>query len=172
RIDDVVVVDGERGRVETITSTYVVIRVWDMRRLILPLAYFIEKPFQNLTREGSEIVGTVTFYVDYTAPVERLRHKLREIVEDSKSWDGKVLKLEAIGGSKDAMELRAAMSAHTSAAAWDLQCEVREKLIAYIQKEIPRALPRARAESVEPQQSGADAARKSDRPAASTRTSH
>jgi len=172
RLDDVVVIEGERGRVETITSTYVVIRIWDMRRLILPLAYFIEKPFQNLTREGSDAVGTVTFYVDYTAPVERLRQKLNEIVEDSKSWDGKVLKLEVTGGSKDAMEVRAAMSARTSAATWDLQCEVREKMIAFIQKEIPQALPRGRNENVAPEQSAVDGAGTPDRAAARPDPSH
>src|SRR6266851_567531 len=149
RIDDAVVVEGESGRIEDITSTYVVIRIWDLRRLIVPLSYFIEKPFQNWTREGSEILGTAFFNVDYSAPIDRLREKLKAIVAESKLWDGKVVKLQVTDAKENAVELRALMSARTAGDAFDLRCEVREKLIAFLQQEMPHALPHERTESIE-----------------------
>src|SRR5712691_7356926 len=149
RIDDAVVVEGESGRIEDITSTYVVIRIWDLRRLIVPLSYFIEKPFQNWTREGSEILGTAFFYVDHSAPVDRLREKLKAIVAESKLWDGKLVKLQVTDAKENAVELRAVMSARTAGDAFDLRCEVREKLIAFLQQEMPHALPHERTESIE-----------------------
>jgi small-conductance mechanosensitive channel len=145
RIDDAVVVEGEWGWIEEITSTYVVIKLWDWRRLIVPLSYFIEKPFQNWTRDGAAIIGSVFLYVDYTVPVERVREKLTEIVKASSLWDGRVVNLQVSDAKDHVIELRALISARTSPIAWDLRCEVREKLIAFLREEYPRALPRQRA---------------------------
>lgn len=146
RIDDAVVVEGEWGWVEEITSTYVVIKLWDWRRLIVPLSYFIEKPFQNWTREGAAIIGSVLLYMDYSVPVERVRAKLTEIVKTSKLWDGRVVNLQVSDAKDHVIELRALVSARTSPLAWDLRCEVREKLIAFLREEYPQALPRQRAD--------------------------
>ena len=148
RIDDGVLVENEYGRVEEITSTYVVIRLWDLRRLIVPLTYFIEKPFQNWTRESSSLIGAVLLHVDYMTPVERVREKLVEIVTASPLWDGNVVKLQVIEARENTLELRAIASARTSSDAFDLRCEIREKLIDWMQREIPAALPRTRQEVV------------------------
>jgi small-conductance mechanosensitive channel len=148
RIDDGVLVENEYGRVEEITSTYVVIRLWDLRRLIVPLTYFIEKPFQNWTRESSSLIGAALLHVDYMTPVERVRQKLVEIVTASPLWDGNVVKLQVIEARENTLELRAIASARTSSDAFDLRCEIREKLIDWMQREIPAALPRTRQEVV------------------------
>lgn len=148
RLDDGVLVEGEYGRVEEITSTYVVIRLWDLRRLIVPLSYFIEKPFQNWTRESTSLVGAVSLHVDYTAPVERIREKAIELVKASPLWDGQTAKLQVIEARESTLELRVIMSARTSGDAFDLRCEVREKLVDFLQREFPNALPHARAETV------------------------
>jgi small-conductance mechanosensitive channel len=148
RLDDQVVVENESGHVEEITSTYVVIRLWDLRHLIVPLTYFIEKPFQNLTRESSSLIGAVLFHVDYTAPVERIRAKVNEIVQASKFWDGDVLKLHVTDTTESSMELRVIASARTAGDAFDLRCEIREKLIEWMQRELLTALPRTRQEVV------------------------
>jgi small-conductance mechanosensitive channel len=148
RIDDQVVVENENGRVEEITSTYVVIRLWDWRRLIVPLTYFIEKPFQNWTRETTNLIGAVMFHVDYTAPVERIRAKVIEIVQASKLWDGDVLKLHVTDTTENSMELRVIASARSAGDTFDLRCEIREKLIDFLQREIPSALPRIRQEVI------------------------
>lgn len=150
RLDDVVFLEGEYGTIEEITTTYVVIKLWDWRRMVVPLSYFIEKPFQNWTRETSALIGSVFLYVDYTAPVEKLREKLMEIARASPLWDGRVVVLQVSDATKDnTVELRALLSARSAPAAWDLRCEVREKLIAYLQEEYPDALPRARQEFVD-----------------------
>ena len=146
RIDDAVVVENEWGWIEEITSTYVVIKLWDWRRLIVPLSYFIEKPFQNWTRDGAAIIGSVLLYVDYSVPVERVREKLSEIVKASKLWDGRVVNLQVSDAKDHVIELRALVSAQTSPRAWDLRCEVREKLIAFLREDCPQALPRQRAD--------------------------
>jgi len=146
RIDDVVIVEKEWGRIEEITLTYVVVRIWDLRRLVLPITYFTEKPFQNWTRKSSEILGTVFIYVDYTASVQKIRDKFFELVEQSKLWDGKVRNLQVTNTTERTMELRVLMSASDSSAVWDLRCEVREKLIDYIQQNYPDALPKVRGE--------------------------
>jgi small-conductance mechanosensitive channel len=143
RIGDQVVVENESGRIEEITSTYVVIRLWDLRRMIVPLSYFIEKPFQNWTLESSNLLGTVTLYVDFTAPVDAIRNKLGEIVKGSKLWDGNVVKLQVTDAKEGAMELRALVSARSAADAFELRCEVREKLIEFLRTEYPTVLPRA-----------------------------
>jgi small-conductance mechanosensitive channel len=148
RIDDGVLVENEYGRVEEITSTYVVIQLWDLRRLIVPLTYFIEKPFQNWTRDSSSLIGAVLLYVDYSTPVDRVRAKLDEIVKASKLWDGKVLKLQVVDAREATMELRAIASANSADDAFELRCEIREKLIDFLQREIPTALPRQRQETV------------------------
>src|SRR4051794_10326231 len=166
RIDDGVLVENEFGRVEEITSTYVVIRLWDLRRLIVPLTYFIEKPFQNWTRESSSLIGSVLLYVDYTAPIERLREKVTEIVTASKLWDGTLVKLQVLETMESALQLRVIASARTSSDAFDLRCEIREKLVDWMQREIPSALPRTRQETIE---AGKREAPLSDRPSSETR---
>jgi small-conductance mechanosensitive channel len=150
RIDDAVVVEGEMGTIEDITSTYVVIKLWDLRRLIVPLSYFIEKPFQNWTHRGSALVGAVTVQVDYTVPVERVREKVLEIVKASPFWDGQLVNLQMTDATDRGVQLRALVSARNSGANWDLRCELREKLIAFLQAEYPLALPRGRNENVQP----------------------
>jgi len=149
RLDDRVLVEGEFGTVEEISSTYVVIRLWDLRRMIVPLSYFIEKPFQNWTRDTSKLIGAVFFYVDYTVPVARVREKLSEIVVESKLWDRDLVKLQVTEVKESTVELRAIMGARTAGDAFDLRCEVRERLIAYLQAEYPEALPRTRTEVVD-----------------------
>jgi small-conductance mechanosensitive channel len=144
RMDDSVVIENEWGWIEEITSTYVVVRLWDWRRLIVPLAYFIEKPFQNWTRESSAIIGTSFIYVDYRAPVGRIREKLAEIVKQSTLWDGKVVNLSVTDARERTMELRCLMSASSAGNAFELRCLVREKLIDFLQREHPEALPTQR----------------------------
>lgn len=153
RIDDVVIVENEWGRIEEITSTYVAIRLWDLRRLIAPLTYFTEKPFQNWTRTSAEILGTVYLYTDYTIPVEAVRKELLRVLKESELWDGKVWGLQVTNATENAVELRALMSAADASMAWDLRCEVREKLIAFIRSAFPQSLPRKRAE-IAPGRSG------------------
>jgi small-conductance mechanosensitive channel len=144
RLDDAVIVENEWGRVEEITSTYVVVRIWDLRRMIVPLSYFIEKPFQNWTRQTSTLIGSAMVYVDYSAPVATIREELERIVKASKNWNGEVINLQVTDAKEHTLELRAIMSANSSGAAFDLRCEVREKLIAFLQTEHPGALPRQR----------------------------
>src|SRR5665213_1967794 len=147
RIDDAVIVEGEWGTIEEITSTYVVVRIWDLRRMIVPLTYFIEKPFQNWTREGSELIGSDLIYVDYAAPVGAIREKLGEIVKNSKNWDGNVINLQVTDAKEQVMELRCLMSARSAGQAFNLRCEVREKLIDFLKDHHPEALPRQRSEA-------------------------
>lgn len=146
RLDDVVIVEGEWGQIEEITTTYVVVRIWDLRRLVVPLSYFIERPFQNWTRTTTDLLGTVFVYTDYTVPVEGVRAELQRILQASGMWDGKVWGLQVTNTSEHTMELRALMSAPDSSVAWDLRCHVREKLVAFLQERYPHSLPRARAE--------------------------
>ena len=144
RLYDAVTVENEHGTIEEITSTYVVVKLWDLRRMIVPLTYFIEKPFQNWTREGSALIGTVMIYVDYRAPVGIIREKFTAILKQSDKWDGKVAALQVTDFKEGTMELRCLMSARSAGTAFDLRCEVREKLIDFLQKEHPEALPRSR----------------------------
>ena len=146
RIDDVVIVENEWGRIEEITLTYVVVRIWDLRRLIVPITYFLEKPFQNWTRISADILGTVFLYVDYIVPVEAVRAELKRILEDSPLWDGNVCTLQATNATERTLELRALMSAADSSSVWGLRCEVREKLIEFIRQNYPEGLPKVRAE--------------------------
>jgi small-conductance mechanosensitive channel len=144
RIDDAVVVEGEWGWIEEIESTYVVVRLWDLRRLILPLTYFIEKPFQTWTRTTSEIIGTVFIFVDYTLPVEAVREELQRILKDSPLWNGKTCVLQVTDFTEFAMQLRCLMSANSSSAAFDLRCIVRERMIHFLQQNYPECLPTRR----------------------------
>lgn len=145
RVDDVVVVEGEWGRIEEITLTYVVVCIWDQRRLVLPISYFIEQPFQNWTRTSAEILGTVFLHVDYTVPFEAVRAELHRLLEASDHWDGAVWRLHVTDATERTVQLRALMSARDSGTAWELRCEIREKLIDFIQREYPQALPVVRA---------------------------
>lgn len=144
RIDDSVVVEGEWGWIEEINMTYVVVRIWDLRRLVVPLSYFIEKPFQNWTRTGADILGAVILYVDYSAPVDEMRAELRRILESTELWDGKTCVLQVTDATEKAMQVRALMSARSGPVAFDLRCLVREKLIQFLQEHHPTTLPTAR----------------------------
>ena len=146
RVDDVVIIENEWGRIEEISLTYVVVRVWDLRRLVVPITYFIEKPFQNWTRVSADILGTVFIYADYTLPVQRLREELHSILRASDLWDGRAWGLQVTGTTERAIELRALMSAQDASSAWDLRCNVREKLLEFIQRNYPESLPRLRAD--------------------------
>ena len=146
RVDDVVIVENEWGRIEEITLTYVVVKIWDLRRLVVPITYFIEKPFQNWTRVTADILGTVFIYLDYTVPIDSVREELHRILKESELWDGKVCVLQITNASERTVELRALMSAADASTAWSLRCEVRERLIDFIRTEYPQALPRVRAE--------------------------
>jgi small-conductance mechanosensitive channel len=146
RIDDVVIVENEWGWIEDITLTYVTVRIWDLRRLILPITYFIERPFQNWTRTSADILGTVFLYVDYTVPLEPLRREFDRILVESKLWDRRVKVLQVTDAKERTLELRALASAADAGTAWDLRCEVREKLVDFLQKNHPQCLPRLRAE--------------------------
>ena len=150
RIDDVVIVENEWGRIEEITLTYVVVKIWDLRRLIVPITYFIEKPFQNWTRATADLLGTVYVYVDYTVPVEAVRTELEKILKGSELWDGKVCVLQVTNASEHTLELRALTSATDASTAWNLRCYVREKLVEFIQKNYPESLPKVRASFQKP----------------------
>jgi small-conductance mechanosensitive channel len=164
RIDDQVVVENESGRIEEITSTYVVIRLWDLRRLIVPLSYFIEKPFQNWTRESTDLIGSVLLYVDFTAPIEAIRAKLTEIVKASPLWDGHLVKLQVTEAKEGSIELRALVSARSAGDMFDLRCGIREQLIEFLQKNHPTALPHARTETLRAEQGTAEKSGRDERP--------
>lgn len=144
RIDDVVVVEGEWGRIEEITLTYVVVKIWDNRRLILPITYFIEKPFQNWTRVTSNILGTVLLYVDYSVPFDALREELNKILQETDLWDGVVSNLQVTNATEKTVEVRILVSALDSSKSWDLRVLIREKMIEYICKNFPDSLPTSR----------------------------
>jgi small-conductance mechanosensitive channel len=144
RIDDALIVEGEWGNVEEITSTYVVVKLWDWRRMILPLSYFIENPFQNWTREGSALIGTVMIYLDYTIPVSVIRKKVEEIASASKIWDRRVVNVQVTDFRESVMEIRILVSANNAPKTFDMRCEMREKLVEFIQLEYPNALPKVR----------------------------
>lgn len=144
RIDDVVVVEGEWGKIEEITSAYVVIKIWDLRRLIVPLSWFIENSFANWTRESAEILGTAFLYVDYSIPVEELRQQLNVIVRDAPQWDKKVCGLQVTNLSEHTMEIRCLVSSPDSGSNFDLRCLIREKMTAWIQQNYPDAFPTTR----------------------------
>jgi small-conductance mechanosensitive channel len=146
RLDDVVIVEGEWGRVEEITLTHVVVRIWDQRRLIVPVTYFLDNPFQNWTYTSAEILGTIFVYADYSVPVEAVRQELKRILDGTDQWDGRVWSLLVTDSTERTMEMRALVSAADSSKAWDLRCLVREKLIDFLQREYPDSLPKVRLE--------------------------
>jgi len=150
RIDDVLVVEGEWGRVEEITLSYVVLKIWDQRRLILPINYFVEKPFQNWTRNTSDILGTVFLYLDYSIPLQPVRTELTRLLENNPLWDKRINILQVTNTSERTIEVRALMSAGSSGNAFDLRCDVREGLIKFIQENYPQSLPTTRITGQEP----------------------
>lgn len=145
RIDDVVIVEGEWGRIEEITLTYVVVVIWDWRRLVLPISYFIEKPFQNWTRISADIIGSVFFYLDYNVPLEPLRAEMQRVLDASPLWDRKVASLQVTDTKQNTIEVRIIVSSRDAGQSWDLRCELREKLIKFLQQRYPESLPRIRA---------------------------
>ena len=146
RLDDVVIIEDEWGRIEEITLTFVVVRIWDLRSLVVPISYFLEKPFQNWTRTSAALMGTVNIYTDYTVPVKEVRNELTRILENNPKWDKKINVLQVTNATDKTVELRALMSAADSSTAWDLRCEVREKLLEFLQERFPECLPRIRIE--------------------------
>lgn len=144
RIDDVVIVEGEWGRIEEIRLTYVVVRIWDDRRLVVPVSWFLEKPFQNWTRETSHLLGTVFFHVDPRADVGRIRRKIEEAAAANPRWDKRVAILQVTEHRAEALELRALLSARNAGDAFDLRCDVREAVMKFLRDEMPQALPRNR----------------------------
>ncbi len=144
RLDDVLIVEGEWGRVEEITATYVVVRIWDDRRLIVPLAYFIEQPFQNWTRRTADLIGSVFFWVDHAMPVAALREALQRLCEADPDWDRRVCVLQVTDTSERAVQLRALVSSRDAGSSWDLRCRIREQLIAHMQVHYPQYLPQTR----------------------------
>ncbi len=146
RLEDAVVVDGEWGWIERIGSTYVVIRIWDLRRLIVPLSYFIEQPFQNWTHQSANLLGSVMLNVDYSVPVDAVREQLQAVVKDDPKWDGKVAGVQMTDLPENMVQLRLLVSARSSGLLFDLRCDVREKIVAWLLREYPESLPRQRAE--------------------------
>jgi small-conductance mechanosensitive channel len=155
RQDDVVIVEGEWGRIEEITLSYVVVHIWDDRRLVLPLTYFVEKPFQNWTRNSAQLLGSVFVWVDYSFPLAEGRKALERIIESSPLWDRRFWNLQVTDTSERTMQLRVLATSADSSKSWDLRCEIREKLIAYIQEHHPLSLPLVRAQVVGTQQPAA-----------------
>jgi small-conductance mechanosensitive channel len=146
RIDDAVIVNGEFGRIEEFTSTYVVVKLWDWRRMVVPLSYFLENPFQNWTRTSAAVLGSIYFHLDYSAPVARIREKLEELAKESPNWNGDVVNLQVTDTTERTIQLRALLSARNASLSSNLQSEIREKMLAFLQEEHPYALPRMRAE--------------------------
>lgn len=144
RIDDVLIVQGEWGRVEEITGTYVVLAIWDERRLIIPLQWFIENPFQNWTRTSSQILGTVFLFADYRLPLDPLRAELDRILKTAPEWDRRVSVLQLTDVTERTIQIRVLVSARSSGLAFDLRCRVREALVTFIQREYPDCLPQVR----------------------------
>ena len=160
RLDDVLIVKGEWGRVEEITGTYVVLKLWDERRLIVPLQWFIENPFENWTRTSSQILGTVVLYLDFAMPLAPLRAELDRVVDAAEEWDGRVCLLQVTDASERAMQVRVLVSATSAGKSFDLRCKVREALVAFVVREYPHALPELRVSQVtrELEGSGAETA--------------
>lgn len=151
RIGDVVMTEGEWGTVEELTLTYVVVRVWDQRRLVVPIARFLEQPFQNWTKTSADINGTVVLYADYETPVDLLRAELRRICEEHPLWDGKTCVLQVTEMTEKSLEIRALVSATDAFRAWDLRCDVRERMVAFLRAlQGGLYLPRLRSTAIDP----------------------
>jgi small-conductance mechanosensitive channel len=146
RIGDSVVVEGQFGRVLEINTTYVVIRLWDLRHLIIPISHFIEKSFENWTRYSSELIGAVYLQMDWTVPFETLREYYGKVLEESPQWDGKTSTMQVTDSTNSTVEIRLLMSAQSASAAFELRCYVREKMLSHLQKEYPNSLPKVRTE--------------------------
>ncbi|MFD2016594.1 mechanosensitive ion channel family protein [Vibrio olivae] len=146
KIDDAVVVEGEWGWIEEINLTYVVVRIWDMRRLILPITYFTENSFQNWTRNTAQILGSVFIYTDYTMPLEPLREHFDKVLDNTEMWDGQAKAFQVSDCTDHIMTIRLLMTAKNSPVAWDLRCYVREEMIRFVQEHYPQCLPKTRAE--------------------------
>jgi small-conductance mechanosensitive channel len=144
RLDDVVIVEGEWGRIEEINGSYVVLALWDERRLIVPLQWFIEHPFQNWTRTSAQILGTIFLWVDFGFPVDPLREELATLCEGNPEWDRRVCGIQVTDASDRAMQLRILVSSASASQNWDLRCFLRERLIAFIARDHPGYLPRVR----------------------------
>ncbi|CAG9259228.1 mechanosensitive ion channel family protein [Paraburkholderia unamae] len=176
RLDDVVVIQGEWGRIEEITGTYVSVRIWDQRRLIVPLQWFIENPFANWTRSSSQIIGTVFLWLDYRMPLAPLREALARIVDGAPEWDRRVQVLQVTDANERAMQVRVLVSSRDSGLNFDLRCRVREGLLDFVNEHYPQFLPRARAEVSAELESSADElpafARRPARQAASSTAAH
>jgi small-conductance mechanosensitive channel len=141
-IDDIVVVEGEFGQIEEITLTYVTVRTWDLRRMILPITYFVEKPFQNWSRVSTELLGAILLYLDYQTPISELRKELKRLVENNSKWDRKVCGLQVTDTKQTTIEVRALVSASDPGKVFDLRCEVREGLLDFLVRDYPESLPR------------------------------
>ncbi|MGN2253437.1 mechanosensitive ion channel family protein [Frateuria sp. GZRe12] len=150
RLDDVVIIEGEWGRIEEITGTYVVVRIWDERRLVVPLNWFIENPFQNWTRTSSQLIGTVYLWLDYRVPLEPLREEVKRLCKEAPQWDGRVCVLQVTDATDRTLQIRILASSADSGSNFDLRCHVREGMIAFVQQNYPDSLPRMRAEIGEP----------------------
>ncbi len=156
RLDDVVIVQGEWGWIEEITGTYVVVRIWDQRRLILPLQWFIENPFQNWTRNSAEILGAVMIWVDYRMPIDALRTEAQRICAETPEWDGRVCQVQVVDTNERAIQVRALVSASDAGRCWDLRCRMREGLVNFVQRDYPAHLPRVRADITNLDDTGSD----------------
>ncbi len=150
RLDDVVIIEGEWGRIEEITSAYVVVRIWDERRLVVPLQWVVENPFQNWTRSSSSLLGSVFLWLDYRVALEPLRAELTRVCKADPAWDGRVAIAQVVETSERAMQVRVLVSSADAPRGWDLRCRVREALIAYVQRTDPAGLPRLRADVAQP----------------------
>jgi small-conductance mechanosensitive channel len=150
RVDDVVIVEGEWGRIEEINLTYVVVRIWDLRRLVVPIHYFIEKPFQNWTRSSSDLLGSVFLYLDYGTPIDALRREMDRVVKASPLWNGKTCVLQVTGCKESVVEVRLLVSSATASDSWDLRCHVREKMLDFLRETHPEGFPRVRAILTQP----------------------
>ncbi|GAB4028543.1 mechanosensitive ion channel family protein [Spirosoma koreense] len=144
RLDDAVVVEKEWGRIEEINLTNVIVRLWDRRRLILPITYFVENPFENWTRSDASIIGSILIYLDYTIPVERVREKARELAQNDPLWTGETFAVQVTDIQPSSIQVRVLVSAPDSPSAFDLRCHLREGLIAFIRDEYPQSLPHTR----------------------------
>jgi small-conductance mechanosensitive channel len=148
RLDDVVIVENEWGQIEEITGTYVVVRIWDQRRMIVPLQWFIEHPFQNWTRSSSELLGAVMLWVDFRLPLEPLRTEAQRLCRVFEEWDGRVCVVQVFETNERAMQVRVLVSAPDAPRTFDLRCKMREGLLDFIQRHYPDCLPRVRGETV------------------------
>jgi len=146
RLDDVVIVEGEWGRIEEINATYVVVRVWDERRLVVPLQWFIENPFQNWTRTTAQLLGTAFLWLDYRVPMDEVREALHRICESDPRWDGRVCVAQVTDAAETTLQVRLLVSARNSGDLFDLRCVVRERMVAWLRHAHPDALPVQRVE--------------------------